>query len=543
MTESVEFTDDITPWRRPAPTARRMVKALYGWGAPHLTGAMAIVAATPFIAAAAFAPALLNLSPTAEMIAPIAAARAVADGAAPVATQEAPFYLGLLLAGDMFVDAPGRIHLVARAIAAAFVAAALALLSAVRLPAVGAVFLTAVSAAYVAAPFSGPTEIALSLFLVLSLSCLCAPAIDGARRALLEGAVGGAALAALWLLHPVFALAGFVALTGCPFLGGACGMTRYVATAFAFGLLAGVAELAAPGINLARVELAGSLFEGGGRFSGADNTLGLSGVAASAGSVLFLAAVFGGRAYARSWGLAAVFLAVSFLAARVAGANPWLLFAAASAMACFSTASPFYDGVFRAHDRASVAVAGAAAALTIFWTAALGGHVANQLLLQRAVAQSAPDDIRAELALVQPGGPTIATWIEEGRFSTPEARELFALAPVDQSAMLLDAASQARAFETKGARVAILTGADTACVLAGRGDCHADGPTAADQAEIVFVPRLDLDPATAEAKSRVEAMLYTEFKLIDRSPMWDVWRRRGSAAPPRAADALSRVAR
>ncbi|MEL7486636.1 MAG: hypothetical protein AAGJ87_05375 [Pseudomonadota bacterium] len=549
MTQHDRAIDELTPWRRPAPKARLLVKSLYGWGAERLTIVMCLVAAAPFVAAAAFAPALLNLAPTVDMLTPVAAARAVNGGAADIAAQEAPFYLTLLLAADAFADAPGRIHLLAKAFGAGLVGMALAALTSVRFPAVGAVFLTAVAAAYVAAPFSGPTELALAVFLVATVSCLCAPAVDRRRRAAIEGVVAGVALSALWMLDPVFSLAGFIVLTACPFLSGRCGMVRYGATAAALALAAGAFELLAPGINMARVDLAASAFDGADRFSGGQSVAGLSGVAASAGAVLFLAAVFGGRAYARSWALAAAFLALSFVAARLAGANAWLLFAAASVIATFSTESPFYDGVFRAHDRASIAVAGVAAALTIFWTAALGGHAASQMRLQHQVAQSAPADIRSQLALVQPGGPTIATWIEEGRFSTPEARELFALAPVDQSAMLLAAAADARKFSAQGASVAILTGADTACVLARGAACHADGPAAASVADIVFVPRLDLDPATAAAKIRAEALLYTEFKLARRDPLWEVWLRRGSAArsafdaDARFGDALSTAAR
>ena len=79
-------------------------------------------------------------------------------------------------------------------------------------------------------------------------------------------------------------------------------------------------------------------------------------------------------------------------------------------------------------------------------------------------------------------------------FSTPEAREFFALAPVDQSAMLLEAASRAKAIAAEGVGVAILTGADTACVLAEARNCRADGPAAANAANVVFVPRLESRP-------------------------------------------------
>ncbi|VAV91174.1 hypothetical protein MNBD_ALPHA05-2231, partial [hydrothermal vent metagenome] len=118
-----------------------------------------------------------------------------------------------------------------------------------------------------------------------------------------------------------------------------------------------------------------------------------------------------------------------------------------------------------------------------------------------------------------------------GRFSTVEAREFFALAPVDQSMMLLEAAGRAKSMAAEGWGVAILTGADTACVLAERRQCEATGDAAASLANVVFVPRLDLDPATTAAIGRAEALLYTEFKLVEQTPVWEIWVRRGATVP------------
>ena len=187
--------------------------------------------------------------------------------------------------------------------------------------------------------------------------------------------------------------------------------------------------------------------------------------------------------------------------------------------------------LFSNHDRASVATALTASTLTCFWTIAIIINAFGQFSLQNQVSADTPEEIKSELALVQPGGPTIARWVEEGRFSTPEAREYFALAPIDQSVMLLEAASRAKTISEQGLEVAILTGADTACILTQMRNCRANGAEAAAGAKVVFVPRLDLDPGTAETKDKAEALLYTEFELIERSALWEIWVRRGVSLP------------
>jgi len=130
---------------------------------------------------------------------------------------------------------------------------------------------------------------------------------------------------------------------------------------------------------------------------------------------------------------------------------------------------------------------------------------------------------------VQPEGPTVAQWLEEGRFSTSEARALFSLAPVDQSEVLLAAVAEARALTKDGHAVAILTEADIACVFIAENNCYANGTAAAGAASIVLAPRLDLDPATVLAKGRAEAFLYSEFKLVNQSSLWEMWVRRDTS--------------
>jgi len=524
------YADEFA-WRRAAPLARRAAMAAYAWQSPGWSFLASIAAAVPFLLAALMAPALLSLSPTADMIAPIAKARAIAGGEASLLQSDGPFYLLLLMGADIFADSPGRIHLVAKALGALLVVYPFAYFASSRLPAIQAALLSGALAAYVAAPFAGPAEFGLALFLVCAFCFVAASADNGAGRARMEGLVAGVVLFMLWLLNPVYSLAGFIALSVCPFLSGRSGLSRYAATLTSFAALAALMEYLAPGINLARASAASGVLSIDAAFSGGEGAMGLSGVAVSAGVVLATAIVFGGREHQRGWISAFGLGLVAFIAARVVGASTLPVFVLTASIACFSVASPFYDGLFRNHDRASVSVALGAATLTLFWTCAITVHAIGQFSLQHQVANAAPEDIRMSLALVQPGGPTIARWVEEGRFSTPEAREFFALAPVDQSTMLLEAASRAREITAQGMDVAILTGSDTACVLAKRRHCHADGPAAATAANVVFVPRLELDPATTEAKGRVEALLYTEFRLVEQTALWEVWVRRGAAAP------------
>lgn len=522
---------DEFAWRRPAPLARRAAMAVYSWQDPGWTFLLAVAASVPFILAALFAPALLSLSPTVDMIAPIAEARAARAGEAAFAAQEAPFYLFLLMAADLFADAPGRIHLIAKALSALLVIYPVAYFTSSRLPTLQGVLLTAALAAYVASPFSGPAELALALFLACALCFVSGSADNAAGRARFEGVIAGACLFILWLLHPVFSLAGFLALSACPFLSGRCGLTRYAATLAVFAALAALSEYFLPGVNVARASAATGVLNIDTALSGRDSVMGLSAIAVSTVVTLTAAVIFGGVEHVKGWAPAAGLVLVAFVAARAADANAMPVFVLACAIAVFSVASPFYDGLFRNHDRASVSIALSAAVLTLFWTGVIAAHAAGQFSLQYKAAQSAPEDIRAQLALVQPGGPTITQWIEEGRFSTPEAREFLALTPVDQSAMLLEAASRAKQMAAEGLDVAILTGADTACVLAGRRHCHADGPAAASASNVVFVPRLDLDPATAAAMGRAEAMLFTEFKLVEQTAFWEIWLRHGAVMP------------
>ena len=539
MDQAHEASQNLAPWQRPAPLARKATRLLYEWRDPELVFVISLLGAAPFLIAAWLAPALLSFASTMDMIAPVASARAISSGALDIQSVSEPLFLFLLLAADLFADTPGRIHLIAKLFAVALTVIPLAWFLSVRLPVMQAVIVSAGVAGFVAAPFAGTSELALALFMTIALCFIAAPAEASAARARLEGCVSGALLFSLWMLNPLFSLAGFIALSACPFLGGRSGVMRYAFSMAGFMLLAGAAEIAAPGLNIARADAASSLLSGVDLIRDGFGTASFVGVAASTAAVLFLSTVFGGAAHVKGWGAALVFLFLSLTAAALAGASPWPLFIAASCIACFSTQSPFYDGIFRHHDRASIAVAGSAAALTTFWALALTAQMAGQFVLQDRVAKAAPEHIRSEFALVQPEGPTVAQWLEEGRFSTSEARALFSLAPVDQSEVLLAAVAEARALTKDGHEVAILTGADVACIFIAESNCYADGTKAAGAANIVLAPRLDLDPASVLAKGRAEALLYSEFKLVNQSPLWEMWVRRdapslndlGAAAP------------
>ena len=518
-------------WRRPAPKARRAAMTLYAWQAPSVSYFAALAVACPFILAAFFAPALLSLSPTIDMLAPIAQMRGALSGEVAFETTGAPFYLLLLAAGDFFADSPGRIYLIAKALGAIFVTASMAYFSISRLPIIQGAALTGALAGFVASPFGGPAELALAIFLSCSFCFVAASADTAPGRARFDGVLAGFCLFALWLFNPVFSLAAFLVLSACPFLSGPNGLTRYASTLAIFALMAGLIELAAPGINIARAEAASGTLSMSIQFQGGEGALGLGGVSVSAVLVLAMTAVFGGREHIRAAAAAGALGLVAFVAARFADANALPVFIFVATIAAFSVASPFYDGLFRNHDRASVSVALGAAVLPVFWAVTMILHAGGQFALQHQTTALAPDNIRSELALVQPGGSMIASWIEEGRFTTVEAREFFALAPVDQSAMLLEAVGRAKQMSADGHAVAILAGTDAACVIGDNRTCHADSNDAAAAAGIVFVPRFDLGAEALKAKGRAEALLYTEFKLVEETPFWEIWERRSRVDP------------
>lgn len=525
MANAQEEQLDLHPWRFSAPRARRLTIALYSWESPGYGFVFSLVVALAFIVFCAGSPALLSLNPTLEMLAPVAQARALAAGSLSLTAIDAPFMAFLMMIADIFVDTPGRIHLVAKALAAAAIALPFAFFMAVRFPTSHTILFSAALAAFICAPFAGTAEIALSYYVAFAVAMLCAPADETRIRAALEGTASAVILFALWMTNPVFSLLGLLALAACPFVSGRRGIDRYFATILVFAGIIALSEVIFRGLNIERADAVTEAFALSSVFN--KPATGLVGVGVSTLIVVFAAFVFGGREHWRSWAVSSVFILASFIAAIIVGANAMPLFVIGAAIACLSVASPFYDGIFRAHDRASIAISASVAALTLFWTAAMVVHAGNQMVMQIRVAGSAPNEIRAELGLVQPGGPAIARWIEEGRFSTPEARELLALAPVDHSMMLLDAAARAKSIGGDTAELAILTEADTGCVIADmHRQCAATGSAAASKANIVFVPRIDFSATTGAVKASAEAMLYTDFKMIEQTPFWDVWVRR-----------------
>ncbi len=530
--ERRRFREDIEPqWRAPAPAARSAAALLFGWRDARSATLIALAASLPAILAALAAPALLTTAPTADLLAPVAEARALSSGSADLVSTASPFDLSLLMAADVLFEAPGRIHLGAKAIAAFLAASAIGVFAAVRFSLLQAALIAAATAAYVAAPLSGTPETALAFLAAVAVGFLCAPA-DGSRtRALAEGALGGLLLFALWMSHSALALAGVLALAACPFLSGARGLFRYGAAIAAVAAAVGAGEILSPGLVAARAEHAASAFAAAASIPSSASVFDVATLAAAALIALVVSAIFGGDQHRRNWMTAFAFLAIGWAAALVAGASPAILFLAAAALAVFSTSSPFYDGVFRAPDRASIAVSGGAGAIALGLGLALIIQSANQFVRQAEAAAAAPKPVLEAFAVVQPPELAVERWMREGRFRTAEARAMFPLAPADQTAMLLDAAREARALGEAGYETAILARGDIACVIAGRRDCATDGRTAAARAQIVLVPRFDLDAAGAATAGKAEALLYTEFRRLSETPQWDIWIRRGVALP------------
>ncbi len=521
---------DAYQWRAPAPAARAATMALYLWRDAPFAATVALAAALPAIIAALMAPALLSYAPAADLLAPIAEARAMATGSAAASSVSSPFNLALLLGGDLFFEAPGRIHLGAKALAALIAAGLVASFASVRFSMAQTALLAAATAAFVAAPLSGPNETAFALMTSVAIAFLSAPAQETRLRAGLEGALAGLVLVALWMSNAILALFAVAALSACPFLSGRRGFIRYAAAIVAAGLAAAFAEVTAPGSAAARAALVTNAIAGA-RSVAAGSSFEIAALALGTVIVLLVAAIFGGRGHARNAWTAGAFMLIGWAAALVARAEPALIFPFTAALAVFSTSSPFYDGVFRAHDRASIAVSGAAALLTLALGAGLVTQSAEQFVRQARAGAAAPAAMVNAFAIVQPPDRAIARWVAEGRFATAEARALFPLAPADQTAMLLAAGAKARALAAEGYQVAILAEGDIACVIAGRRDCASDGRAAAARAKIVLVPRIDFDAASAALKGRSEALLYTDFRKVGATPDWDIWLRRGVALP------------
>ncbi len=532
MGQTGDRDDDLDPchWRAPAPAARAATMALYRWRDAPTTALIALAAALPALLAALMAPALLSYSPTADLLAPVAEARALASGATALPEASSPFNLALLLSSDLVFEAPGRSHLGAKALAALIAAAAVAGFTAVRFSLLQTSLLAAATAAFVAAPLAGPEDAALALLMAVCAAFLCAPAQESRARACLEGAAAGLGLAALWMSSAILALFGVAALSACPFLSGRRGFMRYASAIIVAGICAAAAEVAAPGAASSRAATVTQAITAAG---GEPALPAFDALALALGAIIvvLIAAIFGGREHARNAWTAAAFLLIGWAAALIAGAETAIVFPFAAAIAAFSTASPFYDGVFRAHDRASIAVSGAAALLTLGLGSALLAQSTDQFLRQARAAAAATAATVKAFAIVQPPEPAIARWVAEGRFATAEARALFPLTPADQSAMLMAAGLKARALGEQGYDVAILAKGDIVCVIAGRRDCAADGRAAAARANIVFVPRIDLGAASAALLGRSEALLYTEFRKVDETPNWDIWVRRGVTLP------------
>lgn len=512
-----------SPWRRPAPVARFVARALYGWQDGRVSIGFGALAALPFVAAAALAPALLSPAPTAELLSPVAAARGVATGAYALSDVMRPFAAVLALMGEAFADTPGRIHLAGKAAAALLLGAAFASVAAVRLPLAFVMAGAAALAAVIVAPAAGADDVAVAALAVILTTLLAPPPAIGRRRAQGEGMMSGVLLFGLWLAGPLFWLCACAALCATPFVAGRLSLLRHVATLIVFAAAIGAAELAAPGLFSARALTVSDFVRKAQMFSA---TASLSWSANAAAIVIVMTLIFGGVEQARGWLIAAGVGAVGVVVETLGGVGAGPIFILAAALAAASTVSPFYDGIFRDHDRGSIAAATAAAALTLSASLASVAGSAAGLAEQARVAQTTDPEVRAALGLAAPPGSAFAEWIAARGGDTATADAAPALTAADQARVFALAFHAARQITARDGNVAILTAPDAACALRLTRVCRKDGLAAVTAADIVYSPRWRLDPATMAARQKSEAMLYTEFTRVEETPFWDVWRRR-----------------
>ncbi|MDZ7626889.1 MAG: hypothetical protein U5J99_00620 [Parvularculaceae bacterium] len=491
----------------------------------------AILSAAPVIVATLALPGFITTSEIVDLLGPIADARAFAAGDGDFLRASSPFYLAVLFAADSVFVTPGRILLGAKAFSALIAITAVIAFACVRFPFAQTALLAASTAAFVAAPFSGAGETALALLAVAAMAFVCAPAQASKARAFSEGVLGGGLLVALWMSSAALALIGAVALTACPFIGGRTGLIRYAAGILVAGGLIASFEVLSPGTMAARAETLSPIAISFSEIWSAVSSFKCLSIALGAGLVLVLAAIFGGEGYRRNVWTALAFLLIGSAAAMIVGANASLVFVFSAAIATFSTASPFYDGIFRTPDRASVAVGGVAGIITLSLGAAICLQFAEQFIFQGRAASSAPREISAAFAIVQVPRTASALRIDdEQMFETASAPNI-SQKENGQAWILFDAAARVRALEAAGVKVAILADSDIACVIAAKPKCSSDGRTAAARANIVFVPRIDFGAASAALKGRSEALLYTEFRKVDETTDWDIWVRRGVTLP------------
>lgn len=524
MHDSHFGTIDDQYWRQAAPRARMMAAKIYGWQPPGWTFLLALGAALPAVLGILFSPAMISLAPAVETIAPVAEARAVAAGNARLAELSSPFNAIMLMVADVFADAPGRVLLVQKAIGALLVAGLFAYFASTRLPAVQAGAVSAAIAFYVAAPLAGPTEFGMALLLVCAFSFLAASADPADLRARIEGALAGLGVASLWLLNPFFALAGFLTLAACPFMSGYAGLTRYGFAFGGFALLALIAELIAPGVNGARAAASSEIVAGINSLPGLPYTKDNAATIAGVSVVLLAVAIFGGREHIRSWAPALGLVALAVIASHMMGVDPLAALVLSGAIACFSVASPFYDGIFKSHDRASVSIALSAAALIMSWAGYQVAQSLQQFGVQGAAIKDAQEMDVIDFGVVQ------ADPVDYGMEPQSNPFGYAALSIAQQSAMLLEAADLLQDAKGRGEAAALLTYADIACLLVENRECRANGADATKASTIIFVPRRSLGAATADLKARSEVLLYTEFKLVSQTPLWETWVRRNETA-------------
>lgn len=518
-------------WHAPAPAARAAATALFGWRDERTSVIAAVAAAAPAIAAALAAPALLTTTEIVDLIGPIADARALAAGDGEVLKSSSLFYLAMLSAADSIFATPGRILLGAKALSALIAATAVIAIACVRFPFAQTALLAASTAAFVAAPFSGVNETLLALLAAAAIAFVCAPAQSSKTRALAEGALGGGVLATLWMSSPALALIGAVALTACPFISGRGGFLRYAAAILVVGGLIASFELLFPGSIVARAETVTSTVNSLRDHRISTSTFASTEIGLGACFVLVLAAVFGGATYRGNVWTALAFLLFGAAGAAMVGANASLVFVFSAAIAVFSTSSPFYDGIFRAHDRASVAISGAVGVIALGLGALICMQAAEQFVLQARSTAPASEKNASPFAITKLTQKSNSHWIDDGRIIERELTPDESPEASDQARLLLNVAARVRTLDAAGFKVAILANSDIACVIVGNNDCSADGRTAAARANVVISPRLSLGAGGVSTKERLEGLLYSEFRRIEETPQWDLWVRRDVSLP------------
>lgn len=515
-------------WRRDAPAARRVAEGLFGWFAPWQGPLAAAVLLAPLFILAGLSPALLSQNGPVETLAPFASARAWLSGASAAeiaAGGWGPAPLGLVGGASFLAGSAGLSLLWAQLAAAVLGFAAMSYLALARFSTAAAAGAALLAAASVAAPLSGAGGYGWSVLLWLAAAALAAPADEGAARLRIEGVLCGLGLFVLWNTTAAFFLAGVFAMLAAPWTGGRRGLAMLLIAAGVATALAAGMYFVAPGLNMARLLAAlAELHAAPARLLASG--VGITGYLGGAGAALAIVAIFAGGEEARAWVPAVLFAAVSFILAAICGANaaPGVILAAL--IACFSTASPFYDGVFAAKERGAVAAALGAGALSLLGVVHFAAYSTGLAAAQYEAARTAPDALK-RVGLAYAGGTqalSAARWLDDGLVTLKDAHADGLFSPAVRALALAQGAEFAQ--QRGRGRIAILASADVATAFFARKAGAIDGRRAAADADFVLAPRFALENNSAAVNDSAEGLLFSQFRLADETPLWQVWERR-----------------